>query len=653
MNTFSQLFAHPVLDAIGWALLHSVWQGLLILLLLKLILHLMPSSKAILRYGISLAGMAAILLAGIATVLYLLPQQPAEESSVTAIPLTTPAAVEISLPLFYRAVVYIENQMPVILAVWIVGVLICTLRLAGGWMYISRLKKTALPVSDHWHNLMGSLANQVGLDRIIQLSESVHIDSPAVIGIFKPIILVPIGMFAGLSPKQVEAVLLHELTHIRRQDFLVNLVQSFMEVIYFFNPFVWIVSSMVRDEREFCCDDEVVSQYNPRIYAEALAYLETSRTAKTKLSLSLAGGKNNLLHRIKRFMETSKQNNLVPQWVVPVALGAIALMSSSWLTIGHDPSKDMAMINAAATYSSISGNVPKDTISPPKEKHATYTRKKIVTIDENGEPHEEIVENFEGDEDMREQMNFDFKYDLDFALDSQQWHAFAFDTLIDPQLFYYSGPDNFDFQLNFSDSFPPPAPPQWDVDAFREEFETMFKEKFSDFYEDHEQDLDVMMDRLEEKFQHFSQDTTWQRELRRSMREVERNMEKLHEKMEKVHEQHDGARIQRQEAMQEHQARMLAVQHKMQGRQHIHRQKLALATAQMETAREKMQEKLEKQQNAMENLRKQLIKDGYLEKDEPLKSLHWSNESMKVNGRSVKPKDVKRYEKLNDDWMDK
>lgn len=653
MKTLSQIFAHPVFEAMGWALLHSVWQGLLILLLLKLILHFVPARKAILRYGISLAGMAAILLAGIATVWFLLPQQPAMASSVTAnVRLTTPAAMEISLPLFYKVAAYIERQMPVILTAWIVGILISTLRLAGGWMYISRLRRTALPVPDHWYELMTGLANQLGLNRVIQLSESAHVDSPAVIGLFKPIILVPIGMFTGLSPQQVEAVLLHELAHIRRHDFLVNLVQSFMEVIYFFNPFVWVVSSMVRDEREFCCDDEVVSHYNPRIYAAALAYLETSRAAKTRLSLSLSGGKNYLLHRIKRFMETSKQNNLTPQWVVPVALGAITVISTSWLTIGHDPGKDIALINAAATYGATSGNVPHDTISPPQEKRATYTRKKTVTIDEDGEPHEEIVENFEGDEDL--QMNFYFNRNFDFAVDSQQWHSFAFDTLIDPQLFFFNpGSPDFDFQLAISDSFPPMPPPHWDVDAFRKEFETMFKEEFSDFYEDHEKDLQVMMDKLEEKFQHFSIDTTWQRDLRRSMQEVERNLEKLHEKMEKAREQNDGARIQRQEAIHDHQARMLAVQHTMQDRQHVHQQELALATARMETAREKMQEQLEKQQTAMENLQKQLVKDGYLEKGEPVKSLHWSNESMKVNGKIVKPKDVKRYEKLNDDWMNK
>src|SRR5690606_38292740 len=104
-------------------------------------------------------------------------------------------------------------------------------------------------------------------------------------------------------------------------------------------------------------------------------------------------------------METSKQNQLAPQWVVPVALGVIGLLCTSWLTIGADPGTDKAMIHAAAAYDTAPGSmVAGDTIAPPtKEKRATYTRKKIVTIDENGEPHEEIVEKFEGDEDLRRQ----------------------------------------------------------------------------------------------------------------------------------------------------------------------------------------------------------------------------------------------------------
>lgn len=652
MNTLSDFFTHPVIQAIGWALLHSIWQGLLIVLLLKLILSLIPTHKSTLRYGVSLAGLAAIPLAGFVTVGLLLPQMsPAAPLMPVMFPHPTAAPTGGSASLFFQVTTYIENQMPFILSAWIAGVLVCSLRLAAGWMYLSHLTSTAQPVDGYWQELTSALARQLAVRRDIRLAESGRMDSPAVVGIFKPVILVPIGMLAGLSAQQVEAVLLHELTHIRRHDFMVNLGQSLMEVVYFFNPFVWIISSIVRDEREFCCDDVVVQRYSRRVYAEALAYLETSRAVKTKLSLSLSGGKNNLLYRIKRFMETSKQNNLAPQWVIPVALGAVGILCTSWLTIGSDPGMDKAMIHAAATYGTVPGSVVSDTITPPQEKRATYIRKKIVTIDENGEPHEEVVEKFEGDEDLRGQMNFNFQHDFVWVPDSGQWQSFAFDSLIDPQVFSFNiSPPDVDFQFVVPDSFPTPRY-HWDVDAFRQEFETMFKEKYSDFYKDHAQDLEGMMDKIEEKFQRFQEDTTWQRELRRSMREVERNMEGLRERMERTHKHNDGAMLRHRDSLQKHQAMLFEVQEKMLANQQWQQNELAVATARMQQAQQKMQLQIQKRHNVMENLRRQLIKDGYLGEDEPLKSLHWSNEGMKVNGRNVRPKDVKRYEKLNKNWM--
>lgn len=652
MNTLSEFFTHPVIQAIGWALLHSIWQGLLIVLLLKLALTLIPTHKSTLRYGVSLAGLAAIPIAGFVTVGLLLPQiSPAAPLMPPMLPHAATAPAEGPASLFLGVTTYIENQMPFILSAWIAGVMVCSLRLAAGWVYLSHLTSTSQPVSGYWQELTSDLARQLAVRRDIRLAESGHTDSPAVIGIFKPVILVPIGMFAGLSAQQVEAVLLHELTHIRRHDFMVNLAQSLMEVVYFFNPFVWIISSMVRDEREFCCDDVVVQRYSRRVYAEALAYLETSRALKTKLSLSLSGGKNNLLYRIKRFMETSKPHQLAPQWVIPVALGAVGLLCTSWLTIGGDPGMDKAVIHAAVPYGTVPGRMVSDTITPPQEKRATYIRKKIVTIDENGEPHEEVVEKFEGDEDLRRQMNYDFQHDFAWGPDSIRWQSFGFDSLIDPQAFSFKIlPPDMDFQFVLPDSFPAPRY-HWDVDVFRQEFETMFKEKFSDFYKDHAQDLEGMMDKIEEKFQHFQEDTTWQRELRRSMREVERNMKGLRESMERTHRQNGGAMLRHRDSLQKHQAMLFEVQEQMLANQQWQQKELAMATARMQQAQEEMQLQLQKRHNVMENLRKQLIKDGYLGEGEPVRSLHWSNEGMKINGRNVRPKDVKRYEKLNKNWM--
>src|SRR5690606_24446958 len=144
MNTLSQFFAHPLFEVLGWALLHSLWQGLLILLLVMLILHFIPSRKATLRYGFSLAGMAAIPLAGIATVWYLMPENPTVASTLAMALPAGAVTTEGSLPMLNEVAAYVEHQMPLILTAWIAGVLLCSLRLAWGWIYISRLKRTAI-----------------------------------------------------------------------------------------------------------------------------------------------------------------------------------------------------------------------------------------------------------------------------------------------------------------------------------------------------------------------------------------------------------------------------------------------------------------------------------------------------------------------------
>src|SRR5690606_21074085 len=150
----------------------------------------------------------------------------------------------------------------------------------------------------------------------------------------------------------------------------------------FFNPFVWMLSSTARNEREYCCDDLVVNRYHPRMYAEALAYLETVRVNKPALAVSLTGEKNNLLYRIQRFMEKSKRKNPVPQWMVPVILTVAGVISMSWLTLGNDPAKDEASKHARMQVARLVAplltpmNPPTDTIGKPTEKRAVWKRKK-------------------------------------------------------------------------------------------------------------------------------------------------------------------------------------------------------------------------------------------------------------------------------------
>lgn len=664
MNTLFSILAHPLAEAIGWTLLHSLWQGLVVVLLAKLALHWIPSDRPNVRYAVALSGLALIVVCSAVTLSLSLPeqQQPVGVVASHYVPLTAPVVESPASPTIIReAARFIEAQMPTILALWMTGVLLFTLRLAFGWAYITRLRATAVAVAEPWRALLEDIKRQLGINAEIKLAESGRINVPAVVGFFKPVILVPVGMFTGLSQQQVEAVLLHELSHIRRHDFLINSLQSVLEVLYFFNPFVWMLSSTARNEREYCCDDLVVNRYHPRMYAEALAYLETVRVNKPALAVSLTGEKNNLLYRIQRFMEKSKRKNPVPQWMVPVILTVAGVISMSWLTIGNDPAKDEASKNARMQVARLVAplitpmNPPTDTIGNPTEKRAVWKRKKTVTIGEDGQPHEEVVESFEGDEELREVMkdynlNFDFDYDFDFdfdgpdfdlKLDSFTWvpdsnfnysFRFDFDSLTGPRTFYYHP---------LPDTMPPFRD---DVKAFREEFEKMFQDRFSEFYKQHSDDLQKMMDRLQEKFNSPS----WHESLERQMRDLERQMEHLRQRMRDS--SLDETRLHR-EALRQHAMHIQEFNEvrALQTRD-LHNQ-MHVAQKQMELANRQAHELMKKHRALNAALRDELIKDGYLDKDETLYSIRWSNDEMEVNGKKVKPKDAKKYKKLQEKFL--
>jgi beta-lactamase regulating signal transducer with metallopeptidase domain len=651
MNTLFSILAHPMAEAIGWTLVHSLWQGLVVVLLAKIALHCIPANRPNVRYAVALSGLTMILLGSVVTASLLLPEQHGVRtiSLYYAAPSAPVVAAQASPAFIQDAARFIEGQIPLILALWMAGVLLFTLRLAVGWAYITRLRATATPVTDEWRSLLDDLKQQFRLTANITLSESSRISVPAVVGFFKPVILVPVGVFTGLSQQQAEAVLLHELSHIRRHDFLINALQSLLEVLYFFNPFVWMLSSTARNEREYCCDDQVVNRYHPRVYAEALTYLENFRLSKPALAISLSGERNNLLYRIQRFMEKSRRNNPVPQWMVPVVLAVAGIISMSWLTIGNDPAKDEASRKAyaqAVQPYTPADTIPADTIGKPTEKRAVWSRKKTVTIGEDGQPHEEIVETFEGDEELRDMMQHDFDFDFDFDMNLDSGFAweldsgdfrydfnFEFDSLLGPGTFHF-GPFLYD-----SDSIPPFG---GDVKAFRQEFEKMFKDRFSDFYKEHGDDIQNMMDRLQEKFDSES----WHENLERQMREME---ERMHELMERMRESrlHEETRMHKQ-VLRDYAMQIRDLDNTLALQKRLQHDQLMTAHEQMLMANQQMHKLMKKHSALQDALRKELIKDGYLQKDEPLRSLRWSNDDMKVNGKKVKPKDARKYKKLNE-----
>jgi beta-lactamase regulating signal transducer with metallopeptidase domain len=168
-----------------------------------------------------------------------------------------------------------ENVTPWLVQGWLIGVIVLSLRSAGGLLLLGRLRRqSATQLDTPLRDAFLVLQQRLGLRRVIEYCESRQIDAPAVIGWFQPVVLLPVTALTGLSREQLEAVIAHELAHIKRLDAFVNLFQIFVESVLFYHPAVWWASHRIRTEREHCCDDIAITICGDRLqYARALTLM--------------------------------------------------------------------------------------------------------------------------------------------------------------------------------------------------------------------------------------------------------------------------------------------------------------------------------------------------------------------------------------------
>ena len=304
-----------VANALGWTLLHALWQGFALVLPTAVLLHLLRNKPSNLRYRISSLTLLTQLLVSIATfVWYYQPVTALAKPDLTqSIPANWQTIIQPltyqSLPWQQQVREFLETYLSQFVLVYLIGVLLFGIRLAGGWIYLQRLSRRAtLSSTTGWTELVDPLRSALAVRAVVQVRESARIAVPMVVGVLKPVLLVPISLASSLSIREVEAVLAHELAHIKRHDYAVNLLQSVMEVLYFFHPALWWLSARVREEREHCCDDMAVVAIggNGRMLAQALARVEEVRLRQTTptpaLAMAFAGKRQHLLHRVQRML---------------------------------------------------------------------------------------------------------------------------------------------------------------------------------------------------------------------------------------------------------------------------------------------------------------------------------------------------------------
>ena len=227
--------------------------------------------------------------------------------------------------------------MPWLDAMWLVGVFLLSARTLGGWRRIRQLRHAGLiEIPERVRDSFERLSQRIGIKRHIELYVCPRISGPLAMGVFRSLVLLPASALTALSPDQLEVVLAHELAHIRRGDYLWNMIQTMVETLFFFHPAVWWVSNNLRQQRELCCDDVALACCSdPVVYATALLRLEEQRSSHLHLAMALDGHRTgmSLRDRIVRILGDAPEGR---REIAPLSLvGVCAMVGLFLLPLPH------------------------------------------------------------------------------------------------------------------------------------------------------------------------------------------------------------------------------------------------------------------------------------------------------------------------------
>ena len=337
---------------LGWCLLHFLWQGAVLALVLCALLSRLRSPQA--RYATAVCTLAAMLVIPFIT-FAILKQSPESVADMGdglgAMPLSA-APFHALPPLPIAAPLVSIDWMSYAVLAWFAGVYMFTLRTLGGWMLLMRLRRQhAEPISGDLLKICLALQRRLGVSRVVRYVCSKAAESPVVFGSWKPVVVLPLSVLAGLSPWQVEAIIAHELAHIKRWDLLVNAFQIATETLLFYHPAVWWVNRVIRNEREHCCDDVAVAACgNASDYARALAQLEESRSASVWAMAANGGVLSTRISRLLGIKRAARSMSVAGMAVIGgLCVAGVLLAGTTVAQLQSAPSDAPATIAMPAT----------------------------------------------------------------------------------------------------------------------------------------------------------------------------------------------------------------------------------------------------------------------------------------------------------------
>ena len=364
-NLFS-LFSHEFQYAMGWTVLHSLWQATVIAILSGVVMIVLRKKTAQTRYVVHNFALYGVLLAAIVTFSFyyntnntVVQSEPIAKiakpapvaKQTTKFSFETPQSLKVTIeagdlqpivtenkatpaPLSIEGMkAYFDANIYFVVLVWLLGVGLFILKLLGGISYVYYLRNQHnFPVDEYWFEMVENLSKRVNIQKEIALVESALVRSPVVVGYLKPMILFPIGAINRLNSQEVEAILAHEIAHVMRHDYVFNIIQSVIEALFYFNPAVWWISANIRAERENCCDDVAIQLCgNSMAYAKSLVVVQEMQYYSASFAMGFAGQrKNQLLLRVQRVLNQSNNKTNVMEKLIATCLIVIGMVFLSY-----------------------------------------------------------------------------------------------------------------------------------------------------------------------------------------------------------------------------------------------------------------------------------------------------------------------------------
>jgi beta-lactamase regulating signal transducer with metallopeptidase domain len=350
MNFLESILPAEFLRAFALTLFHSLWQGALLAVLAGGIMLLLRKHRPAIRYLslYTLLMLMPMLFIGTFLLTYNTGNEQhhlaASASGIiasTGNPATevwndSPGSITGQVG-YAKLVSFFESQANGLVMLWFAGFIIFLIRFSGSVFYVYRLKTLrTYPVSEYWDEHLRNLSERMGLRKSVRLAESALARIPMTIGYLKPVILLPVGTLSGVPVQQIEAILLHELAHILRKDYLLNIFQSLVELLLFYHPLTWWLSGLIRQEREHICDDMAISVNQDHInYIKALTTMEELNSKSPLLASAITGSKKKLLQRMKRLLLPANLRKGFSQGIIAFIFlaGLIFILSLNALSV--------------------------------------------------------------------------------------------------------------------------------------------------------------------------------------------------------------------------------------------------------------------------------------------------------------------------------